>query len=82
MSDQTERPVVIAMDTGGKRSIAEIVADLEARGLVVEQVLESIGIVTGRCAGDPSELAAIPGVVRARAEEAFPAPPKDPDTPQ
>lgn len=51
----------LVITTSGKRSIHEVARDLKDAGFEVEQVLDSINVVTGK--GDPGKLRSVADVV-------------------
>ncbi len=54
--------------------IAEVAAQLRAAGMTVEQVLETVGVVTGVVSqGNLPRLSAVPGVVSVEEETTFQA---------
>ena len=61
MAGKKKQPLVITMS--GERPIDEVVNDLRAAGLEVDQVLETVGSVTGSAHPATTErLRSIPGV--------------------
>ncbi len=62
MANETKQPMVITVS--GDRPIHEVADDLRAAGLDVDQVLESIGSVTGFAhPKNAARLRGVPGVV-------------------
>lgn len=62
MTDPVERVLVLLADSGLAR-LPEVVAGLEAAGLLVEEVLDAVGVITGTIEhGAISALLAIDGV--------------------
>jgi hypothetical protein len=53
MAEQAKQPLVVTVS--GDRPIREVAKDLAKAGLEVDQILESIGVVTGRA--NPSAVA-------------------------
>lgn len=51
----------LVITTSGKRSVHEVARDLKDAGFEVEQVLDSINVVTGK--GDPGKLRSVADVV-------------------
>ena len=69
--------------TDGQRDLAEVAADLTARGLAAEQVLDEIGVIVGAAPEDARErLQAVPGVAEVEPEPPRPdvGPPDAPVT--
>ncbi|MGX7828344.1 hypothetical protein ACTG9Q_24965 [Actinokineospora sp. 24-640] len=62
MTDPVERVLVVLADSGLAR-LPEVVAGLEAAGLLVEEILDAVGVITGTIEhGAISALLAIDGV--------------------
>jgi hypothetical protein len=60
----------VIVTTSGDRGLADVRADLEARGFAAEQVLEATGILIGAAAdGDVAELRDVPGVADVAPDE-------------
>ena len=51
----------LVITTSGKRSVHEVARDLKDAGFEVEEVLDSINVVTGK--GDPGKLRSVADVV-------------------
>ena len=69
--------------TDGQREVGEVAADLTARGLVTEQVLDQIGVIVGAAAADARDrLTEVPGVAAVETEPPGPdiGPPDAPVT--
>jgi len=56
-----EKKESLVITTSGKRSIHEVARDLKDAGFEVEQVLDSINVVTGK--GDAGKLRSVQDVV-------------------
>ena len=59
MSQETKESLVVT--TSGKRSIHDVARDLKDAGFEVDQVLDSINVVTGK--GDAGKLRSVQDVV-------------------
>lgn len=67
MASETKQAMVITVS--GDRPIHEVANDLKAAGMDVDQVLESIGSVTGSAhAANTERLRAVPGVLDVSAD--------------
>lgn len=61
MSDTNEETLIVTLS--GSHPVADVTSSLAARGFKVEQVLQELGIVTGRApSGLTDALRAVPGV--------------------
>jgi hypothetical protein len=70
--------LTVAVDDEHLGSIAAVAAELEGRGMLVDQVLESAGVILGSArATDRGALAAVEGVVSVEGETPFQLPPPD-----
>jgi hypothetical protein len=72
--------LTVAVDDDHVAGIAEVAAALADKGMVVDQVLESAGVIIGSAVDvDHAELIAVEGVVSVEAETppAFQLPPPD-----
>ena len=70
--------LTVAVDDDHLAGISDVVAALEGRGMVVDQVLESAGVIIGSAPDvDRQELAAVEGVVSVEGETPFQLPPPD-----
>lgn len=56
-----EKKESLVITTSGKRSIHDVARDLKDAGFEVDQVLDSINVVTGK--GDAGKLRSVPDVV-------------------
>lgn len=56
-----EKKESLVITTSGNRSVHEVARDLKDAGFEVEQVLDSINVVTGK--GDPDKLRSVQDVV-------------------
>lgn len=72
----TASRVTVSVDDAHVAQIDEVVTLLRARGMAVEQVLPTLGLVTGTV-DDVAALTGIPGVMRTDAEEGVQLPPPD-----
>ncbi|MGQ0839047.1 hypothetical protein [Actinokineospora sp.] len=77
---ETER-VLVTVDDAGLARLTELVADLRDAGLLVEEVLEPIGTITGSVAVDSlaalSEVSGVDGVEPQLASFQIPEPDSD-----
>jgi hypothetical protein len=65
---------------GGPAGLDAVVQRLREAGMKVEQVLETLGVVTGSApASHRSRIEAVPGVVSVEPEGSFRLPPPDSD---
>jgi len=64
-----ERTLIVTIDDEGIKRIEAVVADLEALGFVVDQVLEMSGVVVGRYPGALGQLEKVPGILSAEPSE-------------
>lgn len=70
--------LTVAVDDDHLAGISDVVAALQGRGMVVDQVLESAGVIIGSAPDvDRQELAAVEGVVSVEGETPFQLPPPD-----
>lgn len=75
MSQRTS--VVITVDDAHLPSIKQVADQLRSRGMEVESVLESTGIITGSCPTDVAPLHEVPGVASVEPQGEFQLPPPD-----
>ncbi|MFE2755371.1 hypothetical protein ACFXGA_25545 [Actinosynnema sp. NPDC059335] len=68
--------VVVSVADAGAAGLPAVVSALRDAGMVVESVLESLGVVTGSVApGAVDRLGAVPGVAHVEVERAVGLPP-------
>ena len=70
--------LTVAVDDEHLGSISEVAAQLEGQGMLVDQVLESAGVILGSArATDLGALAAVEGVASVEGETPYQLPPPD-----
>jgi hypothetical protein len=75
-----EIQVTVTIDADHLGRINEVVRQLRAAGMLVDQVLSTLGIVTGSVSSDQlTSLEAIPGVASVEEETSFQIAPPDAD---
>ncbi|HEV2783227.1 MAG TPA: hypothetical protein VGX25_27910 [Actinophytocola sp.] len=80
--DQADNPVSVVVSVADDHldSFAEVVTDLRRAGLRVDDVLATVGMVTGTIAADSVEaLDAVPGVAEVECQHAHRLPPPESD---
>lgn len=75
--------VLIQVDTNGKRTIEDIVRDLENQGLEIDRVLKRVGVISATVSTSKiSDIEAMDGVLSCREDRSVQLPPKGPEFPQ
>ena len=70
--------LTVAVDEEHVGTIADVASALESKGMVVDQVLETVGVIIGSAPDvDRAELIAVEGVVSVEGETTFQLPPPD-----
>ena len=75
----SEEQVVISVADDQVDDMASVVEALRHAGLRVDEVLDSVGVVTGTVDGDAlGSLSTVPGVLEVERSRAYQLPPDDP----
>lgn len=70
--------MTIAVDDDHLATIADVASALESKGMVIDQVLETVGVIIGSAPDvDRAELEAVEGVASVEGETTFQLPPAD-----
>jgi hypothetical protein len=70
--------LTVAVDDDHVAAISDVAAALQGKGMVVDQVLEAVGVIIGSAPDvDRAELAAVEGVVSVEGGTRFQLPPPD-----
>lgn len=74
-TEQSQKNIVITVDDDYLSDIQKVAKQLRSRGMVVDDVLESIGIISG--SGAAADLRSVPGVANVEEQTHFQLPPPD-----
>ena len=72
--------LTVAVDDDHLETIADVATALAGKGMVVDEVLPSVGVILGSVADvDPAELAAVEGVASVEGATTYQLPPPESD---